>query len=250
MIHPLITIGITCYNAEKTILSAINSAINQDWPNFEIIIVDDFSTDGSVKIIDEVKNKSNISVRVIRHQRNKRYAEALNTIIKNSAGEFIVFFDDDDVSSLNRLTSQYNRIINYEKKNNTTKILCYTYRNIIKVGENKIDHIAKSIGGKSPEPWGPFVANYFLKISNIKNSFDWGDGVLGSCTLMSRKSNFILNDGFDKNFRRGAEIDFAVRASFRNFHFISCDTPLVTMKKTESLDKSIDIDYQSWKNIF
>ena len=62
MIHPLITIGITCYNAEKTILSAINSAINQDWPNFEIIIVDDFSADGSVKIIDEVKNKSNISL--------------------------------------------------------------------------------------------------------------------------------------------------------------------------------------------
>ena len=47
---------------------------------------------------------------------------------------------------------------------------------------------------------------------------------------MSRKSNFILNDGFDKNFRRGAEIDFAVNI-FRNFHFISCDTPLVTMKK-------------------
>ena len=59
MNKPLITIGITCFNAEKTIERALLSAINQDWPNFEIIVVDDASTDSS-KIID-LCNRYNIN---------------------------------------------------------------------------------------------------------------------------------------------------------------------------------------------
>ena len=48
---PLITIGITCFNAENTIANAIKSALNQDWLNFEIIVVDDCSIDNSQNII-------------------------------------------------------------------------------------------------------------------------------------------------------------------------------------------------------
>ena len=48
---PLITIAITCFNAEKTIERAILSALNQDWPNFEVIIIDDASNDSSKEII-------------------------------------------------------------------------------------------------------------------------------------------------------------------------------------------------------
>ena len=53
-----ITIGITCFNAEKSIENAIDSALNQSWGNKEIIIVDDGSTDLSVNIIkSKIKNK-------------------------------------------------------------------------------------------------------------------------------------------------------------------------------------------------
>ena len=53
-----ITIGITCFNAEKTIALAIESAFNQSWSNKEIIIVDDGSKDRSQKIIQEkIKGK-------------------------------------------------------------------------------------------------------------------------------------------------------------------------------------------------
>ena len=54
---PLITIAITCFNAEKTIERAILSALNQDWPNFEIIIVDDASKDSSKEIIYQYESK-------------------------------------------------------------------------------------------------------------------------------------------------------------------------------------------------
>ena len=44
MDNPLITIGITCFNSEKYIIRALDSALNQDWQNKEVIIVDDFSS--------------------------------------------------------------------------------------------------------------------------------------------------------------------------------------------------------------
>ena len=48
--HPLTTVGITCFNAEGTIERAIGSALAQTWPNLEILIVDDCSTDSSAEI--------------------------------------------------------------------------------------------------------------------------------------------------------------------------------------------------------
>mgnify|MGYP001416721132 CR=1 FL=1 len=50
-----VTIGITCFNAEKTIGRAILSALSQDWENKEIIIIDDGSSDNSHKIIEDWK---------------------------------------------------------------------------------------------------------------------------------------------------------------------------------------------------
>ena len=50
---PLITIGICCYNSEDTVERAINSALNQDWPNLELLIVDDGSSDKTPEIIKE-----------------------------------------------------------------------------------------------------------------------------------------------------------------------------------------------------
>ena len=58
----LITIGITCFDAEDTIARAIESAGKQDWSNFEIIVVDDHSTDNSIKITEDIQSKDQESV--------------------------------------------------------------------------------------------------------------------------------------------------------------------------------------------
>ena len=56
----LITIGITCYNAEATIERAIKSAYSQDYKETEIVIVDDCSIDKSFKVINNYRKKNNI----------------------------------------------------------------------------------------------------------------------------------------------------------------------------------------------
>jgi glycosyltransferase involved in cell wall biosynthesis len=243
---PLITVGLTCYNAELTIIGAINSCFNQNWPNIEVIVVDDFSTDSSVKKIKNHINGKN--VKFIIHKENKRYAGSINTIINNASGDFITIFDHDDFSIKSRINLQYNRLIKYEKTKKTKKVLCYGYRSIVKVNETKIDHIAKSIGGTPTEPFGNSVANYFLRI-NKDQKYEWGDGILGSCTILGRTENF-KKFYFDENFKRAAEIDFAIRASLDGYHFISVTTPIIKMQKTLSSYKSPKIDYINWRKVY
>ena len=105
---PLITIGITCFNARLTIKRAILSAINQTWTNKEIIIVNDFSDDDSQAIIEDLINRKK-NIKLINNNKNLGCAYSRNVIIKNAIGEFIAFFDDDDFSRDDRLFLQYKK---------------------------------------------------------------------------------------------------------------------------------------------
>jgi len=91
---PLITIGLTCFNAADTIGRAIAAALKQDWPNLEIVIVDDCSKDNSTDVIDAYARQDQ-RVRLIRHEQNTGFAGALNTLIANAQGEFIAIFGRD-----------------------------------------------------------------------------------------------------------------------------------------------------------
>ena len=64
--RPLITIGITCYNAEDTIQRAVESALAQTWTAREIVIVDDGSTDRSATLLQEFE-RTHDEIRLIRH---------------------------------------------------------------------------------------------------------------------------------------------------------------------------------------
>ena len=102
---PLVSIGILCFNARDTILRALRSALAQDWPSIEIIIVDDCSTDGSAEIVaSAIADESR--ARLVRHDRNTGPAGARNTVIAESRGAFITFFDDDDESLPRRVSEQ------------------------------------------------------------------------------------------------------------------------------------------------
>lgn len=231
---PLITIGITCHNAADTIERAVQSALKQDWPNFEVLVVDDCSTDGS-RLILEALARHEPRLRVLRHDSNKGYPGALNTIIAAARGDFIAIFDDDDDSVPDRLTAQLQRIASYELSTGAELIFCYANRNVVKHGGKTPDHIAHAIGRRAPEPNGTPVADYLFAIST-ESRYTWG--AFGSCTLMARRSTFLAVGGFDTAFRRCAELDMAIRAAFMGAHFIAVDRPLITQYKTQSADKS------------
>jgi glycosyltransferase involved in cell wall biosynthesis len=103
--EPLVSIIMPLFNAEKYLQISINSVINQIYKNWEMIIVDDNSTDESLKI---AKENSMLEKRlVVLHQgENKGAAEARNLGIKFSKGEYIAFLDSDDVWNVDKLVKQ------------------------------------------------------------------------------------------------------------------------------------------------
>jgi glycosyltransferase involved in cell wall biosynthesis len=232
--RPLLTIGITCYNAETSIKRALDSALGQTWTPREIVVVDDGSTDRSAGVLEEVE-RAHEEVRVIRHGSNQGVAEARNTLLAQARGKFIAFFDDDDESAPGRLEEQYRRVLNYEANHLGAAAFCYSNRLVVRPGDSYPTCEPVGIGRLDPAPSGPIVADYVLGLLKDDGRHSWG--MLGSGTLMARTDALRALGGFDGRFRRCAERDLAVRAALRGTHFISVNAPLVTQYLTPSADK-------------
>jgi cellulose synthase/poly-beta-1,6-N-acetylglucosamine synthase-like glycosyltransferase len=86
---PKVTILIPAYNEQEVVLEAVHSALAQDYPDFEVIAIDDGSTDLTTHLI------ASTSARLIRHPRNQGKAAALNTGLAAALGEIIVTCDSD-----------------------------------------------------------------------------------------------------------------------------------------------------------
>src|SRR6185312_8177163 len=100
----LVSIIMPAYNAGKFIEDSIRSVLNQTYHNWELLIVNDGSTDNTRAIAEEY-SKRDKRIKVI-NQENKRLAAARNTGIKNSTGEWIAFLDSDDIWATSKLEKQ------------------------------------------------------------------------------------------------------------------------------------------------
>ena len=92
---PLFSLIIPIYNSEKYLFECINSVIEQQFDNFEIILVDDFSTDQSIKIAKSFLKK-NKNIKIIRNKKNEGVSVCRNKGIKIAKGKYIIFVDSDD----------------------------------------------------------------------------------------------------------------------------------------------------------
>lgn len=106
----MISIIVPIYNVKRYLVEAIESVLNQSYTDFELILVDDGSTDGSGVICDYFAKKD-CRIRVI-HQVNKGLSAARNIGLDNCRGEYIVFFDSDDVLNNKMLSKMYDVLIN------------------------------------------------------------------------------------------------------------------------------------------
>ena len=88
----MISVVIPLYNKEASIKQALMSVLSQSYQEFEVVIVDDGSTDNSVAKVEEIQDSR---IRLIR-QENGGPSKARNTGVKNAKGEWILFLDADD----------------------------------------------------------------------------------------------------------------------------------------------------------
>lgn len=94
------------YNTERYLRKAIESVLNQTFKDFEFIIIDDCSTDSSLKIIEEYVRKDR-RIRVLHNCCNLNVARSRNKGVKTARGKYIVQMDSDDVSFPERIKKQF-----------------------------------------------------------------------------------------------------------------------------------------------
>lgn len=238
---PLITIGICCYNSEDTVARAINSALSQDWPNFEVVIIDDGSSDNTVDVIKKsIQEFPN--AQFIKHKENLGFSGALNTVIEVSRGEYIAIFDDDDESTPDRLSIQYRTHTQYEKENEGVPIVCYGSG--LRVYPNGYNMHFKAIGSEPNVPVGMSVADRTLFYGLTKGDF-YGNGT-PSCSLFIRKSVYELVGPYDLSMFRSEDADFVIRLGLKGGHFIGCKETVLKQYFTGSADKSAQRVYDSY----
>ena len=109
----LISIIIPIYNAEKFIKETIETVLNQTINNFELILVDDISTDNSSKIIEEYKKKDS-RIKYVKLEKKGLASGARNRGVLEAKGEYICFLDADDLWIKDKLEKQ----LLFMKKNN------------------------------------------------------------------------------------------------------------------------------------
>ena len=161
--HGLVSIIMPAYNAEKTIEQSILSVLNQSYTDFELIIVDDGSTDSTVS---KAKSFFDHRIRLI-SQSNQGVSVARNTGLFHSSGEFIAFLDSDDCWMSNKLSVQ---------------IACIS-------ANDEIDFVFSSFKILTARGIynGPVHANRFASLNDLSSRILVGD-FIGTLTVLLRKS--------------------------------------------------------------
>jgi glycosyltransferase involved in cell wall biosynthesis len=235
MSNPLVTCGVTAFNAESTIEHAIRSALAQHYRPIEIVVVDDVSSDATPEIVARLAAE-HPEIRIYRQEINGGGSASYNRIVREARGEFIAFFDDDDESLPERIDAQLRRILTYERDfAKGAPVLCHVARRVIYPnGEARIESaMGEGQGGGAPA--GLAVARHVLIGASLRHGF----GATASCSLVARRSILIALGMFDADYRRNWDMEFTVRAALAGAHFVGLSAPLVTQTMTRTSEKGL-----------
>lgn len=142
---PQITFVVTSYNYEKYILKTLESIKNQSYKDFEIIVVDDCSSDNSCEVVEKfIAENQDLKITLIRQECNQGQLAAMLRGLKEAQGEFVCFVDSDDV-----LLTDYAKVhlsVHLETS------VAFTSCKIVEIGEKDEVHTLNSISSPKFKP--------------------------------------------------------------------------------------------------
>jgi glycosyltransferase involved in cell wall biosynthesis len=193
---PFFTVIIPLYNKEKYIENAIKSILNQTFTNYELLIVNDCSTDKSVKIASEFLSEK---VKIIHHEKNSGLAATRNTGIKKATSNYVTFLDADDLWKPHFLEKIFHLVQNFPE----ARIFATNYEEIwdktIKKPYNGSENLIENFTG---------YINFF-KI-NLKQ------GIYNHGSVCLHKEVYEKVGLYNENIQLSQDLDFNIRA---NFHY-------------------------------
>lgn len=104
--NPKVSIIVPVYNAEKYLTRCLDSLVKQDFPEFEILLINDAATDCSMEIMQSFEERFS-NIRIIKHEKNMGLPSARKTGLYNAKGEYIYFVDADDWIEKETISSMY-----------------------------------------------------------------------------------------------------------------------------------------------
>ncbi len=184
------------YNKEEFIAESVNSIFRQTNPNWELIIVDDCSTDNSIKIVSSMSS-TNDKVKLIINSENRGANYCRNIGIKNSSFDWVMFFDSDDILSKDCLK---NRIELFRESSNVDfAVFCMGSFNEV-IGDNTF-------------LWNKFEGNLVKRF--LSHDLPWAIP-----SLLWKKSSLEMLKGFDESFKRYQDVELHIRALLdKNFSY-------------------------------
>lgn len=205
MYNKKISVIIPSYNHSKFLKKAIDSVLNQSYKDFELIILDDCSTDNSVKIINSYQDKR---IKKYFNEKNSGAVNTLNQLINMATGEYIALLNSDDYWDEKKLEIQIEYL-----ENNPSVAACFTWTDFV-------DEHNKGIFDSEIVPLDLFQKGNLTQSEWLKFLFDNGNCLCHPSVMIRSK---IYNEiGMYKNiFRQLPDFEFWIRLIKKyNIHII------------------------------
>ena len=206
--NPLISILLPVRNEENYIDICINSILNQNYKNFELLIIDDNSLDNTYQKI-KIYSQKDKRIKIFRSKKHLGLPKLLNFLIKNSKGELIARIDGDDSWKKEKLKLQINEI---------------QIRNYDLIGCNALFTINQKIIGQSKLP---------LSHQDIKKEIYFSNPFLHSSVIFRKKKNF--NYFYNQKFIKCQDYEMWSRMILNGYKVKNLNKKLIF----NSLDKKV-----------
>ncbi len=224
--NPLVSVIIPCLNRETLIGQAIESALGQTYQNVEIVVVNDGSTDGTEKAVQNYFSSG--KVRYFKHEVNKGIPAARNTGIRNSLGDYVAFLDSDDMWLPDKVEVQLQAF-----SQDTTRQVGVVWTDAYYVDESGG---SRTSGTVLPDDFALLPDEKVLKLLFMKNFVIAGTSMIG-------RSCFDKVGLLDEELRGGADdYDLWLRLA-PHFKFSYVPIPLATVRLHGGNHSSVEGNY-------
>lgn len=186
---PLVTFIVTSYNYEKYILKTLESIKSQTYRNFEIIIVDDCSSDNSCQIVEQfISENQDMKITLIKQEENQGQLAAMLKGLKEAKGRFVSFVDSDDI-----LMPEYAQ---KHIKTHLETSVAFTSCRIIEIGKDDEVHTVNSIASPECNDFETLMASDKINYKILKRKRFGGWYWSPNSSAMFRKASIELLTDF------------------------------------------------------
>lgn len=203
-VNTIITVLMPVYNGEKFLSETIKSILSQTYKDFEFLIIDDCSTDNSIKIINSYNDDR---IKLVKSLKNRGQSMTMNEGLKLAKGKYIARIDQDDISYKNRLQTQIDKIHGIKK----TILGTWAYA---------INEKSEIIG----------CIEHPINNELIIDGLSLGSSISHS-SIFAEKKDLVSLGGYSKKFKIAMDWDLWIKAATNDIYFYNIPEYLIGLRQ-------------------